>query len=564
MQRQATYGFLAAEPTARIVAPGKMEVVVATVAPTPPMILYSGVNTLEEELDLPRYRWTLREAGAVTDLRTEHRVVADFGSYLRSIPNTPYEPRICWRAELYLPAKRSSRFVEGRAYFDPETLGDTVNVLYGPIVDQVSESGAVISFETDRPALCSVQVGPVVVVEARAARRHEVEISGLKAATTYTYRVRAGRTTVRPYTFRTPGGDRFAFAAMVDSREGVGGGMRNFGGVEGRALQSLTSHAYYQGADFILFAGDLINGYTTSVVDYRMQLRSFRQLVGPVHARIPIYEGMGNHEALIDLYVVSLTAALMADKSGASSGEAVFADTFVNPRNGPENEGPGSPTYGENVYRFDHGNARFLVLNNNYWWCSDPFVHGGNLEGFILPVQMQWLREQVAAADADPAIRHLFFAAQEPPFPNGGHTLDAMWYRGGDTNRDGKVGAGDIDIVGNRNTLWEIVAGSPKTVAFITGDEHAYSRLLVRPETPVGHRRNLEGREVSFRHAIWQVTSGGAGAPWYDKELSLPWSGDLKVHSTQPHYALFRIDGEKVTLEVYAQTGQKIDAAVLR
>jgi hypothetical protein len=177
---------------------------------------------------------------------------------------------------------------------------------------------------------------------------------------------------------------------------------------------------------------------------------------------------------------------------------------------------------------------------------------------------MRWLREQVAAAEADPGIRHLFFAAQEPPFPNGGHTQDAMWYRGGDTNRDGKVDEADIDIVGNRNTLWEIVAGSAKTVAFITGDEHAYSRLLVRPETPVGHRRNLEGREVVFRHPVWQVTSGGAGAPWYDKELDLPWSGDLKAHSTQPHYALFRIDGAAVKLEVYAQTGQRIDAAVLR
>ena len=196
--------------------------------------------------------------------------------------------------------------------------------------------------------------------------------------------------------------------------------------------------------------------------------------------------------------------------------------------------------------------------------CGDPHKVGGNLEGHIMARQIEWLRAEVARADKDPAIRHLFFVAQEPPFPNGGHTNDAMWYRGGDTNRDRKIDADDIDIVGNRNTMWEIIAASPKTVAFITGDEHAYSRLRIDDTTPVGHKRKTDGTDATFRHPVWQVTAGGAGAPWYDKELDLPWSVALAAHSTQPHYAWFDVEDGRVKLEVYSQTGQLIDAVVLK
>lgn len=77
-------------------------------------------------------------------------------------------------------------------------------------------------------------------------------------------------------------------------------------------------------------------------------------------------------------------------------------------------------------------------------------------------------------------------------------------------------------------------------------------------------REALSCNTVEFANAVWQVTSGGAGAPFYDKELDLPWSGELRAHSTQPHYAFFRINGDDVLLEAYSKTGQKIDEAVLR
>lgn len=560
---QRTYGFLEAAPTARIEEPGSFVLRFRTVEETPPAIVYIGLTTRAEELAFPRYRSSVVEPGEPSSWTRDHAIPVDFRGLLERMPVTPHDPLIQWRAEVWMPSKRSSRFVEGRVYYDPRTLDDTVNITFGPIVDQVTETSAVISWECDRPSAGAVLIAGEQVESDAVGTRHEVPVTGLLKGTRYRYRATSGRTLSRQSAFRTAGGDRFRFAAMVDSREGVGGGLRNFGGTEAQALRSLVSHAYYQGAAFLLFAGDLVNGYTTSATDFELQLDAHRRAIEAFAARVPVFEGMGNHEACVDYWRVD-GARVFLDQEGEHGAEAIFERKYVNPRNGPPNEGPGTPTYAENVYRFDWGNARFFVLNNNYWWSSDPVRYGGNLEGYVLPRQLAWLRKEVLRADRDKSIDHLFFAAQEPPFPNGGHADDAMWYEGGDTNGDGAVDERDVPIVENRNDLWSIVASSPKTIAFITGDEHSYNRLLITPDLPVGHRRGSDGEERAFAHPVWQITSGGAGAPWYDRRTDLPWSEHVETYSTQPHYALFRVEDRRVVLEVFSQTGQRLDAAVLR
>lgn len=562
---ELSYGFLTEPPRARIEQPGSFVLELETAEPTPPGRVYIGLTTEDEQLDWPRYRTSVIEAGAADELRRRHHIAVPFEGLLARMPTTPYEPRVNWRAEFWLPAKRSSRFVEGRVWFDPHTHGDTTSIISGPSVDRVGPRSAVVSWETDRPADGHVWIAGREVRSKSAGTRHEVLLDGLHPATRYGYRVQSDETLSGTYAFRTaPVAGPFRFAAMVDSREGVGGGLLNYSGAEALALRALVEQAYHGGAQFVLFAGDLVNGYTTDVADFRMQLDAWKRAVAPVRARLPFYTGMGNHESVVDFWRDAQGHELWVDKQGSASAEAAFARAFVNPDNGPPDEGPGTPSYSENVYWFDWGDARFFVLNNNYWWSSDPHLHGGNLEGYVLPRQLEWLRQRVAEADRTARIRHLFFAAQEPPFPNGGHTADAMWHRGGDTNRDGVVDTKDVPIVEDRNELWAIVASSPKTVAFLTGDEHSYSRLLVRPDTPVGHRRGLDGKARVFRYPVWQVTSGGAGAPWYDVERDLPWSGELRTHSTQPHVALFEVDGGDVRLEVFSQTGQVLDRAVLR
>ena len=126
-----------------------------------------------------------------------------------------------------------------------------------------------------------------------------------------------------------------------------------------------------------------------------------------------------------------------------------------------------------------------------------------------------------------------------------------------------KVDDKDAKIVQNRNELWETMASTPKMVAFITGDEHAYARLYVDDNTSVGIKTKSDGSTAVFKHPVWQVTSGGAGAPWYDKQINLPWSPNLVRHSTQPHYAYFDVQPDSVKLEAYSQTGERLDSDVL-
>jgi len=151
----------------------------------------------------------------------------------------------------------------------------------------------------------------------------------------------------RPYAFATPGGDRFKFAAFSDCRESYGGGLRNYGGTEALALQELASHAFFQGVDFGLVVGDLVNGYTTSTTDFELMLSAFQRALEPLWARVPLYVGMGNHEACLDV-IRFAGGGLTVDKEGDDSIEAIFARTFVHPTNGPTDEGPGSPPYPAN------------------------------------------------------------------------------------------------------------------------------------------------------------------------------------------------------------------------
>lgn len=561
--REFIYGFLKGQPETRFIGGSKFEITFETAEPTPPGMVYGGINDITEELDYQRYRSFFPEDRESTAPRTKHRIVVDVKQVTRYMANTPYEPRVTWRAEVFLPAKNSARFIEGRVYFDPMNFGDTVNIPYGPFIEQVTSSTAVVFFETDRPTTSSVTANGRTYSSDGQTTEHQVLLTGLKPNTEYKYHVTAGKTVMRPYSFHTGGDGSFEFAAMVDCREGVGGGMMNNYGVNSEALHHLVTDCYRRGADLILFAGDLINGYTTDYDDFLNQINSFRLTMNPVHARIPVYEGMGNHEVLANGYDTGERYGTRIDKPGDESAEALFGHLFANPENGPDPEHPSAPTYKENVYSFDRGATRFIMLNNNYWWSSNPHEYGGNLEGLVLPKQMEWLRGQIADAAVNPAIKTIFVAAQEPAYPNGGHTNDAMWWAGGDTNRDGTVDEKDAQIVENRNEMWEIISSTPKTVAFITGDEHAYCRLYIDDQTSVGVKTKRDGTTAVFKHPVWQVTSGGAGAPWYDKELGLPWSENLVLHSTQPHYAFFRVDGDNVKLEAYSQTGEQIDAGMI-
>ena len=123
---------------------------------------------------------------------------------------------------------------------------------------------------------------------------------------------------------------------------------------------------------------------------------------------------MGNHEALVSIFHDGSSFGVQVDKFpfNTKSAEKIFADNFVNPKNGPESE-DGSvydpkpnqmdfPSYSENVYFYTYDNVAMVVLNSNYWYAPSTYEipkTGGNPHGYIMDNQLQWLSKTIEQFD---------------------------------------------------------------------------------------------------------------------------------------------------------------------
>jgi len=477
----------------------------------------------------------------------------------------------------------------------------TVTITEGPFLNTSSDdpSTVIISLETDRDAIARVTVtsvdgNPIARSGSRASsRRHEISIRGLSPASEYRYRVHVediqGQVAVtRSYGFQTApakGRGNVIFAFGSDSREGSGGGERTYMGSNRYVLNALVQDAFRRGARLFLFGGDLVNGYTSQVEDFRLQLKGWKQVFEGFWRTRSVYTAMGNHETLLHVFDDGSQYGISLDKwpYETDSAEALFAREFVNPINGPIPSDPRRPSYLENVYQFQYGPILFIAFNNNYWWtsckpgspdtcrCQD---YGGSPEGYILDDQLEWIESTLSRAEADDTVRFIFLFAQEPVFPAGGHVKDAMWWHGDNRIRayskdpnSQRVVAEPQGIIEIRNRLWKAVAGSSKVAAVLTGDEHAYHRTLIDSKTPVGRypQDDLDGdgkldrasSNPMFTYPTWHVTCGAAGAPFYNRQPT-PW--EPVIFSSQSGYTLFHINGDQASLQFITVTGQVVDA----
>ena len=66
-----------------------------------------------------------------------------------------------------------------------------------------------------------------------------------------------------------------------------------------------------------------------------------------------------------------------------------------------------------------------------------------------------------------------------------------------------------------------------------------------------------------YRHAVWQITSGGAGAPFYGQDFSVPWIRQVKKFTSVPHYCLVKVRGKEVQLEVWTRSGRLVEQVAL-
>lgn len=468
--------------------------------------------------------------------------------------------------------------VKGVGPFQPD-----VTLVEGPFVANVTPGSAIVWFEMDRVAPCSVVVGSRTFACKEGATRQEVSIDRLAPGTEHPYTVRYGGAEER-YAFRTapaPGTRRaFTFGYASDSRGGQGGGDRNFNGPNAHIMRPLVALALSRQAAFVQFTGDLVGGPVTNPDALAVQFANWKHAVEPWAHWFPFYTGVGNHEAVLREFAdpgSSRTVSVDRFPFDTESTEATFARNLVNPTNGPASEDGAAydpdagttnfPSYRGNVYAYTYDNVAVIVLNSNYWYApsiSRTPQTGGNLHGYLMDNQVAWLGAKLTEFERNRAIDHVFLTIHTPIFPNGGHSGDDMWYSGRNEPRPTVAGKPLAKgIIERRDDILALVERHPKVLAVLTGDEHNYNRLQLGPGVDI-YPPGWNKPKVPLERQFFQINNGAAGAPYYAQE-KLPWSPHVSGFSTQNALCLLHVSGRRVELEVVnPETLEVIDRAVLR
>ena len=469
----------------------------------------------------------------------------------------------------YRIADAAGRIIyEGRVAFrgkGPYTVLPTI--IEGPMVNNLTQDGCVVSYETQVPVKTSITVNRKVYNDEAASTHHEIMLKGLQPATNYTYQVTYGDKTDQ-HSFKTASrnGSRkpFTFAFASANRATTGGGERDFGGTNYQSTRAIMAAAVMNNAAFMQTTGDFTTGGNTSADGHLMEYANFKRALEPFWNKIPVYVGFGDHEtnkkSLTD-QTTSKSPSIAVFPYATQSGEATFAKAFVNPANGPQSEDGAAydpdhstldfPTYKENVFYYTYDNVAMIVLNTEYWESKFPQLTSGCPEGYIMDQQVKWLKETIIKLEKNPDIDHIFVNIHGAVFPNGDHLADAMWWNGDNNNRAFVAGKplskGTIE---RRDEILDIcVNKSKKFLSFLSGDEHNFSYLKITPQSQI-YTANYTGPKIKISRPFYNINNGGGGSASYGL-LPSPWSKDFKYFTEPPVLALITVNNKSVTLRSF-------------
>ena len=457
-------------------------------------------------------------------------------------------------------------------------------IFEGPYVNNVSDTEAVIWYETSEPIISSLSINDKVMKDESPMTHHEFKINSLKPGTKYNYTVKVASLSQTYHITTAPkAGSRkpFVFAYTSDSRHATGSGERMIYGANAYIMKKMAALSYQQGAAFVQFTGDMINGYLSNKEEQLLQYTNWKKSIEPFWHYIPFYAAQGNHEALGYIFKDSKgVQKAFIDKFpyDTHSAERAMQEAFVNPENGPSSEDGNQydpnpnqvdfPSYKENVFYYVYDNVAMVVLNSDYWYApslSKEMSTSGGLHGYLMDNQLVWLRKTIQELESNPAIDHIFLTQHTPLFPNGGHSGDDMWYSGNNEKRPYIAGRPvEKGIIERRDEYLDILINkSKKVVAVLTGDEHNYNRLQLTREVPI-YPENYPHKKLNVSRPIYQINNGASGAPYYGQE-KLPWSAFTKAFSVENAVCLFYIEGKKIKMKVInPDTLNPIDEIVLR
>jgi 3',5'-cyclic AMP phosphodiesterase CpdA len=446
-------------------------------------------------------------------------------------------------------------------------------IVEGPFVTELySDNPTTLNIVWRTDELCTGQVkfGEYVFDDGSNVPKtlHSVPIDNLVPDAEYVYNVTSeaqdGRTVVsNTYKVRTAppkGQGDIKFVYTSDSYDTSGGGERNYLGCNMDVLRDVTANAFRDGAEYMIFGGDLIKGMTVNKEDMIVQYRAWKQIVSGFWHTRPIYPGMGNHEFLYNLF----DGYIAMDKwpYDTDSSEVVFAQEFYNPKNGPETSDPRRPSYEENVYHFQHGPVLNISVNTTYWVSmkfgdySESPQFGGAPFGYIMEDQLSWIEETLETAEDDNSIKFIFIFTHCPILPYMTHVEDSMWWNGNNNikaqtrklnteTQEYEIQPESLGIIDVRDRLLTAVTKSTKVAAIFTSHEHGYHRTLISKYTPVYTDGSTN---PNFNNATWHIMCGGGGSGFNGESLDpTPWKPQRITSHTG--YVMLETKGDKVGMK---------------
>ncbi len=566
-------------PTIEVKPDGTTTLVFETIVPTAEVRVFVGSLNPEAIVESPLFQIVLREP--LSEPATNHHLSFNLKRIEteaeRAGNSPPHEKDVYYRLEIFDPRIGGCKYYQSRFHYFAEKgiYEKRITILYGPFINQILGDSAIVSWTTDSPSRGVVELSngsskaaPRSFLEKpNPSTNHSIKITGLSAGQVYRYRVLVFATSRQSpvnassvYSFRAAPTrpQKFSFAYLSDGRASLGGGLSNFTGINAEVTPPLLVAAMREGANFIIFGGDMTSGFTSSVEQFDMRLNTWKALAEPVWHQIPIYVGPGNHESLADFFRDSSGNLYHRDGEGDLSSESQFARRFVTPDSdfpAPEvRDGVTGPSYRGTVYSFDYANSHFIMLNTDYWFSgggpSDDRdlglrLLGGNRNGYIMKNQMEWLAKDLASARKR-GVQHIFICGHDDAFPTSDHAADAMWWNGmNDRSRPSG------DVVAMRDRFMKLV-NDFKVTALLSGHDHVYSRVVIDHSV-----------DKVMDHPVTQFISGGAGAPLYRRNNKVPWNSAVRKFAAVYHYVIFTVTGQNISFETIDLNGNVIDHGTL-
>jgi len=360
----------------------------------------------------------------------------------------------------------------------------------GPYVENVSPETATVRFRTDISTVAWFSYGAYPDCErfmtlSPEVNEHKITLFGLLGDTTHCYRIylpdsvssgvyKAAESTFK--TFRGPDKPYFAFLAFGDSGSGS------------EEQFDLARQMEKFEPDFAIHTGDITDTGLDAAADEQYFIPYKKML-----ARYPVFLALGNHD--------------YGKQYNKDAGRRFLRENYSRFHTMPYTGLP--PSY----YFFDEGDARFFVLDTNYFYgakWAQPLGKDSK--------QYKWLEHYLARTRKT----WKFIVMHEPLYSTGA--------RGG--------------IEAQKAVLAPLFEKYKVDLVF-QGHDHDYERT-----------KPIKGGLVDDAEGIIYVTLAGGGSPLYFQRNNADWSDKfIPVY----HFAYIEVRNSDLKMTVYDKDGKIID-----